>query len=202
MFLHMQRCGCAWYTTRWDRRLYSNSYIRLFYLFVLGVRPDCVAQPRGPKAFQLPEERCTDGVAASVVVFDSYGPLLAVRGEVEASGRGSLLPHIECWPVCQHLRDYVHVLMKDMKTFKHRLRRWIREWVNAVNSMHHSSVANFPKLFSDTHAPGLLPAVTPDIVARSKMDGAMDIISGYHPKQRARILPTGIAPKDLGPIDP
>ena len=50
--------------------------IRLFYLFVLGVRPECVAQPRGPKGHQVPEEWCTDGVAASVVVFGSFGPLL------------------------------------------------------------------------------------------------------------------------------
>jgi len=68
--------------------------------------------------------------------------------------------------------------------------------------MHHSSISNFPKLFSDTHGPGLLPAVTPDIVARSKMDGGEDIIAGYHPKQRARILHNGIAPEDLGPDDP
>ena len=43
-------------------------YNRLYYLFVPGVRPDCVAQPRGPKGFRLPVEWCTDGVAASVVV--------------------------------------------------------------------------------------------------------------------------------------
>ena len=176
-------------------------YIRLFYLFVLGVRPDCVAQPRGAKGHQVPEEWCTDGVAASVVVFGSYGPLLAARGEVEASGRGSLHPHIEAWAVCQHLREHVHELMKDMKTFKHRLRRWIREWVNAINSMHHSSVANFPKLFRDTHAAGELPAVTPDLISRTRMDGGVDAIPGYHPKQRARILPESVAPQVLGPDD-
>ena len=177
-------------------------FIRLFYLFVLGVRPDCVAQPRGPKGFQVPDEWCTDGVAASVLVFGAYGPLLAARGEVEASGRGSLHPHIEAWAVCQHLRDYVHELMKDMKTFKQRLRRWIREWVNAMNSMHHSSVANFPKLFCDTHVPGDLPAVTPEIAGRTRMDGGMDTIPGHHPKQRARILPDGVEPQNLGPDDP
>ena len=70
-------------------------FIRFFYLVVLGVRADCVAQPRGPKGFQVPEEWCTDGVAASVTVFGAYGPLLAARGEVEASGRGSLHPHMK-----------------------------------------------------------------------------------------------------------
>ena len=76
-------------------------YIRLFYLFVLGVRPDCLSQPRGPKGFRIPEHWCTDGVAASVTVFGAYGPLVAARGEVEASGRGAMHPHIEAWPVCQ-----------------------------------------------------------------------------------------------------
>ncbi|MDA8583320.1 hypothetical protein N9L68_03780 [bacterium] len=88
-----------------------------------------------------------------------------------------------------------------MATFKHRLRRWIREWVNAVNSMHHSSAANFPKLFCDTQAPGEPPAVTPDIIARTRMDGGADAIPGYHPKQRAQILPEGVAPPYMGPGD-
>ena len=74
-------------------------FIKLFYLFVLGVRPDCVAQPRGPKGFRVPEEWCTDGVAASVVVFGAHGAILTVRGDVEPSGRGSLNPHIEAWGV-------------------------------------------------------------------------------------------------------
>ena len=128
-------------------------FIRLFYLFVIGVRADCVSHPRGPKGFQVPEEWCTEGVAASVTVFGTYGPLLATRGEVEASGRGPLHPHIEAWAVCQHLHEHVHDLMRDMKTFRCRLRRWIREWINAVNSMHHSSISNIPKLFCDTHDP-------------------------------------------------
>ena len=67
--------------------------------------------------------------------------------------------------------------------------------------MHHSSVANFPKLFRDTHAPGDLPAVTPDIIARTRMDGGTDTLAGYHPMQRARVLPEGVAPQVLGPDD-
>ena len=51
-------------------------YIGLFYLFVLGVRSDCLSQPRGPKGFRIPEHWCTDGVAASVTVFGAYGPSL------------------------------------------------------------------------------------------------------------------------------
>ena len=64
--------------------------------------------------------------------------------------------------------------------------------------MHHIYASAFPELFLDTRAPGLLPATTPDIVARTKMDGGTDNISGYHPRVRARILPTAIEPEDLG----
>ena len=78
-------------------------FIRLLYLFVLGVRADCVSHPRGPNGFQVPEEWCTNGVAASAHCFGTYGPLLATRGEVETSGRGPLHPHIEAWAVCKHL---------------------------------------------------------------------------------------------------
>ena len=91
--------------------------------------------------------------------------------------------------------------MKDAKTFKHRVRNWIRATVNSVNSMHHSSVANFSKVFRDSHATGELPAVTPDIIARTRMDGGKDEPTGYYPKQRARILPEGVHPQVLGPDD-
>ena len=154
-----------------------------------------------PKGFQVPEEWCTDGVAASVTVFGTYGPLLATRGEVEASGRGPLHPHIEAWAVCQHMLEHVHDIMCGMKTFRCRLRRWIREWINAVNSMHHSSISNLPKLFCDTHDQSELPAVTPDISARTQMDGGIDCIPGHHPKKQARILPLDVEPQELGADD-
>ena len=177
--------------------------IRLFYLFVLGVRPDCVAQPRGPKGTRSPLEWCTDGVASSVVVQGAYGPLLAVRGEVEVGGRGSPHPHIEAWAVCQQLREKLLELMADPGTLKSRLRKWIREWINAVNSIHHSSVANLPKLFGDGNERGELPTVTTDILARTRMDGGEDRLPGFLPKQRARVLPEDVLPAhDLGPDDP
>ena len=97
-------------------------YIRLFYRFVLGVREDCVAQTTGVKTPDARREWCTDGVAASVVVFGSFSQLLAVRGEVEASGRGSLHPHVEGWPVCELLRDRFDALLKDGAEVKSRMR--------------------------------------------------------------------------------
>ena len=64
--------------------------------------------------------------------------------------------------------------------------------------MHHNSISNFPKLFRDTHDQGELPVVTPDIIARTRMDGGIDCIPGHHPKKRARILPDGVEPQELG----
>ena len=164
-------------------------YMRLFYLFVLGVRPDAVAQPRGAGYYTVPEEWCPDGVACSVLVVGAWGALLALRGEIEASGRGSLHAHIIAWLLTQCLRDRVQYLFQDRKTFKKNLRAWIRAWVNAVHSMHHSSVANLPRLFADEAQRGELPAVTHDLLGRTRMDGGTDNIPGYKPIQRAQICP-------------
>ena len=67
--------------------------MRLFFIHMLGVRPDCLRNRRRTQAAP-PREWCTDGVAASSSAPGIYGPVLAFRGEVEAQGRGSLHPHI------------------------------------------------------------------------------------------------------------
>ena len=81
-----------------------------------------VAKPRTRGSIEPPVEHCTDGVAASVTVqgevvqgeveagtctvnVPRYGLLVAARGEVEASGRGVLHPHILGWALCDILRD-------------------------------------------------------------------------------------------------
>ena len=56
MFLHNAEMRLRLVHDPVGQAIIFELYIRLFYLFVLGVRPDCVAQPRGPKGFQLPEE--------------------------------------------------------------------------------------------------------------------------------------------------
>ena len=57
--------------------------LRLFVMHILGAQPDAVAQPTGVKVAH--ENWFSDGVAASA------------RGELEASGRGSLHGHWELW---------------------------------------------------------------------------------------------------------
>ena len=57
--------------------------IRLFFLHVLGVRPECVGFRRG-EVRSITKEWCTDGCAASGHGFGFLGPILAARGEVEA----------------------------------------------------------------------------------------------------------------------
>ena len=76
--------------------------LRLFVLRILGVSPDNVAQPEGVTV----EHRVwtSDGVAASLT---SVGWLViseAARGELEASGRGSLHGHWEIWGVSLTMR--------------------------------------------------------------------------------------------------
>ena len=62
--------------------------LRLFVLHILGASPDCVAQPEGVSV----EHRVwtSDGVAASLTSLGCLAILQAARGELEASGRGSL----------------------------------------------------------------------------------------------------------------
>ena len=67
--------------------------MRLFFIHVLGVRPECVQSRRRVRT-SVPREWCTDGVAASSSAPGIVGPVQAFRGEIEAQGRGSLHPHI------------------------------------------------------------------------------------------------------------
>ena len=70
--------------------------MRLFFLHVLGVRPECLHNRR-KSVRKHTREWCTDGVAAASTFFGMFGPVLAFRGEVEAQGRGSLHPHNLVW---------------------------------------------------------------------------------------------------------
>ena len=61
--------------------------MRLFFIHVMGVRPECLQNRR--RAIKVPpREWCTDGVAASSSAPGMLGPVLAFRGEIEAQGRG------------------------------------------------------------------------------------------------------------------
>ena len=67
--------------------------MRLFFIHVLGVRPECLHNRRRASK-NAPREWCSDGMAASSSAPGIVGPVLAFRGEIEAQGRGSLHPHI------------------------------------------------------------------------------------------------------------
>ena len=66
-------------------------FLHLFVLHILGVRPECVAQPKN--AHIKPRDWLTDGVAASLTSLGSMIIVASARGEMEASGRGSLHGH-------------------------------------------------------------------------------------------------------------
>ena len=68
--------------------------------------------------------------------------------------------------------------------------------------MHHCSVANFPRLFRDDAVRGPFPAVTRDIVSRTRMGGGVDNAPGYHQKRRAAISPSDTHVPSLGVDDP
>ena len=69
--------------------LVFEKIMQLFFIHVLGVRPECLQNRRRTKVTP-PREWCTDGVAASSTAPGILGPILAFRGEIEAQGRGSL----------------------------------------------------------------------------------------------------------------
>ena len=71
--------------------LIVETLLRMFVLHLLGARADCVAQPQGN--FVQPQEWLTDGVAADLLSLGLLLVLMAGRGEIEASGRGSLHGH-------------------------------------------------------------------------------------------------------------
>ena len=57
--------------------------MRLFFIYVLGVRPESLQNRRHARG-EAPREWCTDGVAASSCAPGIMGPVLAFRGELEA----------------------------------------------------------------------------------------------------------------------
>ena len=67
--------------------------MRLFFLHVLGVRPECLQNRRHARRTYT-REWVTDGVAAASVTPGIFGLVHAFRGEIEAQGRGSLHPHV------------------------------------------------------------------------------------------------------------
>lgn len=122
--------------------------MRLFFIHVLGVRPECLHNRRRAKIAKQ-REWCTDGVAASSSAPGMLGPVLAFRGEVEAQGRGSLHPHILVWLVCMSSRLLLRLLQKQPSLMRRRLAQWMKACVASMESTRQSSVQALPRQFND-----------------------------------------------------
>ena len=119
--------------------LVFESIIRLFFIHVLGVRPECLQNRRRTKQ-SAPREWCTDGIAASSSAPGIFGPILAFRGEIEAQGRGSLHPHILVWLVALSQLVLLRALQRDPRMFKRRVALWMKTCFVAMDAICQSSV--------------------------------------------------------------
>ena len=118
----------------------------LFFIFVLGVRPECVSNQRG-EPWKGPREWASDGCAASSFYLGILGAVLAFRGPIEAQGRGSLHPHVLVWLVSWCLQRVFDALLRDKDTFLDRIKAWQSECVAAILSVTQSSVEHLPARF-------------------------------------------------------
>ncbi|CAK0814408.1 unnamed protein product, partial [Prorocentrum cordatum] len=120
--------------------------MRLFFVHVLGLRPEAVGWRRG-EVRKASEHWISDGVAADLMgVPTVFGPLAAAFGPVEAQGRGSLHPHILIWLLQGQLRVLLDMLQRDEARFQERLNLWMRQVVQAVVATQQSAVELLPLL--------------------------------------------------------
>ena len=123
--------------------------MRLFFLHVLGVRPDCLKNRRRA-SITTRQEWCTDGTAVSSTQPGIFGPVLAFRGEIEAQGRGSLHPHILVWLLGMSTSRVVQILLQRPERFRRRFGAFMEALVVSVQSMCQSSIQALPRQFRDT----------------------------------------------------
>ena len=123
--------------------------MRLFFVRVLGVSPECVGgRRRGiPPRKRCSLDWCTDGVAASSTGPGIFGPVHAFRGEIEAQGRGSRHPHILVWLCALSTRQLVQVLRHHPAALRERLGKCVEACAMAAASTCQSSVAVVPRRF-------------------------------------------------------
>ena len=145
-------------------------FLKLFVLHILGARPECVAQPK--HAFIKPRDWLTDGAAASLTSLGSMLILAAARGEMEASGRGSLHGHWELWgvamPVWAAMQAFADMPPREQVA---KLRALVLQWINFFQRTHHSSVQHLPYIHgSDQPWKDPLP-ITQAMMDNCRMDG-------------------------------
>ena len=175
--------------------------LRLFVLHILGASPDCVAQPEGVTV----EHRVwtSDGVAASLTSLGCLVVLQAARGELEASGRGSLHGHWEIWGVSLTMQTAIEQFADKPLQEKHScLKNVVSQWINFFQRTHHSSVEHLPKVFGQaTSAQPMI--VTQDMLHPCRMDGGEENLEGYRKQRRPCVteVPKMDLPKRLPPDD-
>ena len=118
--------------------------IRLFFIHVLGLRPETVGWQRG-EVRKRSQHWVSDGLAADLMgVPTIFGPIAAAFGAVEAQGRGSLHPHILVWLLQAQLQVLLEMLQRERDAFQGRLSLWMREVARAVVATQHSAVTELP----------------------------------------------------------
>ena len=111
----------------------------------------------------------SDGVAASLRSLRCLAIVQAARGELEASGRGSLHEHWELWGVSLTMQGAIEQFADKTLQEKHSCwKNVVCQWINFFQRTHHSSVEHLPKVFGQerTGAPMIL---TQDMLNRCRM---------------------------------
>ena len=138
--------------------------IRLFFVHVLGIRPEDVGWRRGA-ARKSTGKRYFDGYAADFYEDSIFGCVAAAFGAIEAQGRGSLHPHVLVWLVLMSMEELLRTLMRERATFRERVSLWMKELVHAVTSVQESAVTELPRSLCGEKAasqpPLDLPVVPP-----------------------------------------
>ena len=167
--------------------------LRLFVLHILGARPECVAQPQG--RHHAPREWLSDGVAASLTSLGCLVVLMAARGELEASGRGSLHGHWQLWPVARTMLAAIRAFetLSPMQRVE-QLRGVVVRWINFFQRTHHSSVRHLPLVYGGKQPGEELP-MTKLMMKRCRMDGGKENMAGF--ERATRPLCTEKDPEEL-----
>ena len=149
----------------------------LFFIFVLGVRPECVSNQRG-EPWKGAREWASDGCAASSFYLGILGAVLAFRAPIEAQGRGSLHPHVLVWLVSWCLQRVFEALLRDKDAFLERIKIWQAECIAAILSVTQASVEHLPARFGfhgeDHWGPGSFRSVD-----KTAAGGIYDRVKGW-----------------------
>ena len=148
--------------------------LRLFFLHVLGVRPECLENRRKSVRTRT-REWCTDGVAASSVNPGIVGPILAFRGEIEAQGRGSLHPHILVWLVCMSAYEVAQLLQREPDALQERLREWMRAVVASMETTVQASSQALPRQFNNPESRASPPGFSKVEKSLTRFDGGSEV---------------------------